>query len=404
MKTEHAPAESDLVALRLLARSGTGSSTAVRDALQRSDPGGLTRALQDQRLLALLGSRAIALWGANDAPPAFVAAVEAEIAANRSRGLALEALSARFVARLEEAGIAALVLKGPLQARRLHEEVGFRLSNDVDLLVSREDLVAATGVLAGFGYAVEPATPLRSHGLPDIHVVLRSRTAALPRIDLHWRVHWYEDRFSERLLANSRKHGAFLEPEPRDDLAALMLFYARDGFYGLRSAVDIAAWCDLHPQEGDHGIERHWREYPRLRRPFAAAALATERVVGIPAAELVPDSGRVGLTPRLAANLANWNQVGDPDQLRANIATVDGLLSPPGELRHFLRRELFVTREEIGSMYQLPASARWRITAMRPVHAAKIALRHLAGLWLAWRPPRSRRAGEWRAGQPPPIR
>ncbi len=399
MATVDAAAEPELAAARLLAQRLTVPALGAREALDACDSTALLHALRDQRLLALLGSRAIALWGAEVAPPAFVEAVQAEVAANRSRGLALEALSAEFVAGLEEAGIPALVLKGPLQARRLHGDVGFRFSNDIDLLVSRTHLAPAAEALTTFGYAVEPATPLRSHGLPDIHSILRSRTVDLPRIDLHWRVHWYEDRFSERLLANSRRHGVFLEPEPRDDLAALMLFYARDGFYGLRAVVDIAAWCDLHQPEGGRWLERHWREYPLLRRAFAAAALAAERVVGIPAAELVPDSRQVNLTSRLAANLANWNQVGEPDQLRANIATVDALLSPPGELRHFLRRELFVTRAEIESMYRLPASARWRITAMRPVHAAKIALRHLAGLWSAWRPPRSRSAGEWRAGQ-----
>ena len=329
-----------------------------------------------------MGSRAIALWGAGGAPAALTEAVEAELAANRSRGLALEALSARFVERLDQAGFPSLVLKGPLLARRLHGDVGFRLSNDVDLLVSRNDLFAAAEALETFGYALEP-TPLRANGLPDIHLVLRSGDAGLPRIDLHWRVHWYEDRFSGELLAGSRKHGTFLEPESLDDLAALLLFYARDGFYGLRAPVDIAAWCDQHPAGGAPRLERHWHEHPRLRRPLAAAALAAERVVGVPAAELVPESARAGRAPRLAANLANWSQVGEPDQLRANIAVVDALLSPPAELPRFLRREVFVTRAEIQSIYPAAGPAAWRVAPLRLVHAAKTTARHLAGLWSA---------------------
>ncbi len=387
------PAKPELVAVRRLARTAAGSAEGTRDALRACDPTALARALSDQRLLALLGSRAIAIWGPDDAPPAFVEAVEADLEANRARGLALEALSARFVERLEAAGIAAMVLKGPLLATRLHGDTGFRLSNDVDLLVPGDDLGAAADALGGLGYAVEP-TPLRSHGLPDIHLVLRSRAAELPRIDLHWRVHWYESRFSEDLLVRSREHRGFLEPEPRDDLAALMLFYARDGFYGLRAAVDIAAWFELHAREQDPALELHRSEYPRLRRPLAAAALAAERVVGTPAAELLPESGRVGPTARLAANLACWNQVGEPDQLRANIAVADALLSPPSELGRFARRELFITQAEIGSIYGLPASARWRIGGMRAAHAAKAAVRQLAGLWSAVRPPRSRSLGE----------
>jgi hypothetical protein len=226
---------------------------------------------------------------------------------------------------------------------------------------------------------------VRGHGLPDIHQTLRSATADLPRVDLHWRVHWYEDRFSDDLLANAGKRDALLEPEPRDDLAALMLFYARDGFLGLRAAVDIAAWHELHGSDPAPVLERHWREYPRLRRPLAAAARAVVLVDRIPAAELVPASGGAGPTPRLAANLANPEQAGDPDQLRANIAVVDALLSPPGELPRFLRREVFITRPEIESIYGLERSGGLRIAAMRLIHAAKTTARHLAGLWSAIR-------------------
>ena len=64
---------------------------------------------------------------------------------------------------------------------------------------------------------------------------------------------------------------------------------------------------------------------------------------------------------------------------------VDALLSPPGELRHFLRRELFVTRAEIESIYGMADSPRWRIAAMRPIHAAKASARELVGLWSAIR-------------------
>ncbi len=308
--------------------------------------------------------------------------------------LALEALSAQFVERLEAAGIPALVLKGPLQARRLHGDVGYRRSNDVDLLVERVDLATAADALAPLGYRLSSAMPTRRCGLPDLHTVLRNESARLPRIDLHWRVHWYEEAFSHALLANSRKRGTFLEPDARDDLTALLLFYARDGFYGLRAAADIAGWCRLHPANGRPQLTEQWDNYPRLRRPLAAAALAAERTVGVPATQLVPESGLSQTTPRLAVNLTSWNRVGDPDQLRANIAVVDALLSPPDELGNFARRELFVTRPEIEAIYGLPSSARVRIALMRIVHAPKVLARQIAGLWSAIRPPRARRVGE----------
>ncbi len=318
--------------------------------------------------------------------------MRADIERNRARGLALEALSAELVGRLAGAEIRALVLKGPLMARRLHGDAGFRISNDVDLLVRREDLPSALLTLAHLGY-VKEVTPVRSHGLPDIHYLLRNPHAGLPRIDLHWRVHWYEEGFSRVLLGRSRRgHSGFLEPEPKDELATLMLLYARDGFFGLRTAADIAAWCDRHLAGEESPLDRHWREHPRLRNPLAAAALAAERAVGIPASALVPEYALRRRRPRLAAALSSWNQVGELDQLAANVAVVDALLSPAAELRHFARRRLFVTRPQIELMYGLSASARFRVTAMRLVHGPKVALRCLAGLWSGVR--RSRE-GRW---------
>jgi hypothetical protein len=100
---------------------------------------------------------------------------------------------------------------------------------------------------------------------------------------------------------------------------------------------------------------------------------------------LVPERALGWTTPRLAARLANWSQVGDLDQLAANLGLVDALLSPPAELRHFVRRRLYVSRREIEDMYDLKPSARLRVGAMRLVHAPKLALRYAAGLWGARR-------------------
>jgi hypothetical protein len=383
----------ELAAVRMLAW-GRADPQAQRLALDACNPSALRDTLSEQQLLGLLGSRALEAWG-HEAPQAFAEAVATKLAADRARGLALEAISAEFVMRIEAAGVRVLVLKGPLLAQRLHGDVGSRASNDVDLLVARADLDAAARALAPRGYLVETTTPLRSHGHTYQHIVLRSPSASLPRIDLHWRVHWYEEDFSLDLLARSRKNGeTFLAPDPLDEIAMLMLFYARDGFYGLRKAVDIAAWYERSGLNRPQPLERHWREYPRLRPALAAAAVAAEYTVGVPARSLVPQGARVRLRSRLAANLASWSQLGDIDQLRANVAVVDVLLSPPGELRHFARRELFVTRNEIEHMYGLSPSARRRVTALRLVHAPKVTLRFIAGLWSALRSPRRQSVGE----------
>ncbi|MDX6637853.1 MAG: hypothetical protein QOJ01_1364, partial [Solirubrobacterales bacterium] len=340
--------------------------------------------LSDQRLLALLGSRLLAELDV-DAPDSFRDLIAADVARNQARGLALEALSAELAARLDADEVPVLVLKGPLMARRLHGDVGLRASNDVDLLVNAEDLPRAASALEPLGYAKANDTVVRSHGLPDMHDTLKSTEADLPRIELHWRVHWYEEEFSRELLARSRPDTAGLrQPAPADELAMLLLVYARDGLYGLRAPADIAAWWARHG-EGARPLDDHWTAHPRLRRPLAAAAIAADRVVGVPARALVPERALGWTTPRLAARLANWSQVGDLDQLAANLGLVDALLSPPAELRHFVRRRLYVSRREIEDMYDLKPSARLRVGAMRLVHAPKLALRYAAGLWGARR-------------------
>ncbi|MGZ4330333.1 MAG: hypothetical protein ACXVXL_20250 [Solirubrobacteraceae bacterium] len=68
----------------------------------------------------------------------------------------------------------------------------------------------------------------------------------MPRVELHWRVHWYEDRFAADALEPAERPVARapLRMLPADGLATLTLIYARDGLSGLRTPADIAAWWD----------------------------------------------------------------------------------------------------------------------------------------------------------------
>ena len=58
--------------------------------------------------------------------------------------------------------------------------------------------------------------------------------AGLPDIELHWRVHWYEAEFGALALARAESGpDGVRRLRTEDDLAALMLYQARDGFAGL---------------------------------------------------------------------------------------------------------------------------------------------------------------------------
>lgn len=281
----------------------------------------LLKLLAEQRLVALLGSRALA--AAPDAlPSSFRDSVARAVAANRSRGLALDALTGHLVGKLEAAGIPVLALKGPLLARRLHGDEGMRATNDLDLLVERGALSAATEVLEGVGYRVERGLHVSD---PELHLTLRAASGRLTRIDLHWRIHWYEDDFSRDLLARSAPGaGGVREPRPGDELAALLLFYARDGFAGLRLAADVAAFWDTRGEAIQFAaMAAIERDHPALAPALATAASAAERLVGLPAARAFGASPK----PSRVLRLADWTLSESTRQSRANVHLADILLA-----------------------------------------------------------------------------
>ncbi len=287
-----------LVAVRRWREDAAGAE--LRDELSLAAPAQLVAVLAAQRLTALAGSRAVELLG-GAAPEPLVQAVERDRARNLTRGLALEALSVDLSIRLAEQGIQCLTLKGPRLARRLHRDVGLRMSNDIDLLVAREDLEGAASLIGRLGYAVSP--PRANARPPVLHLELRHERGGLPRIDLHWRVHWYEEEFSSLVLSRSTaSDGPLRAPRADDELACLLLYYARDGLYGLRALADIAAWWDRYGDGVHDGpvLASHAAEHQHLRRAFAAAAVTAERVGGVPAARLLPTDVLGGRKVRLA--------------------------------------------------------------------------------------------------------
>ena len=339
-------------------------SGAAREVLERADFGLLEEELRDRRLLPLIGSRALAV-GADLAPEGFRDAVDRARAAARAQGLAVEWATRRVVTALEAAGIRALPLKGPLLASDVHGDVGMRETADADVLVGSERLDGAVRVLLDDGFAA-PTDPRDHRGLPDLHFAMDHPTLA--RIELHWRVHWYDRGFSQDMLARADAGADGLPRPGPDDLAAsLLLFYARDGLHGVRPVADLAAWWDRYG--GDLSgpfLEGHVRSYPELAPALAAAAISAERVGGVPATGWLGGGLRAGRRIAMATRLGDWTQHGNRDQLRANISLVDALLGPPGSARAFIRRELL--RGGAGGI-------------ARAVHGAKVAFRYGLALW-----------------------
>ena len=126
-----------------------------------------------------------------------------------------QAESRRVAAELSEAGIPALMLKGPDLQQRLYGTPAAYASEDVDVLVPRRLAARARAVLTRDGWRFEP----------ENGVLWRLSAAATYvrqgfRLDLHWGLHaahlpaWTLRRLEDRLWRGARVgDSGFLEPD-----------------------------------------------------------------------------------------------------------------------------------------------------------------------------------------------
>jgi hypothetical protein len=350
--------------LILLSAGTTARRTAMaaraEDLIAEVDWQRLAQTLRQRRLLPTLGPRIVELaQGAADDD--FIAAVDLGIAAGRRHGAFLQLVALRAIAMLADAGIRASALKGPLMGEVLYGDPGRRPSSDIDLLISPEQLQGAVEVIRTLSYEA-PTDYVYDGGLPLLHFLLVHERSELPAVELHWRVHWYERSFaSERLLPSAVNALGDWRPAPADELAALLLFYARDGFVDLRLATDLSAWWDVYGGELPAGVlDELLSTYPALRRVLRVSTAVAERMVGLPAAQIVGELPRLSIRERLAVRLANPHPQSSTSQLYADIGLIDGLLAPPGGFGAFVRRNLLPPDEVLDQQARHGARRRAR--------------------------------------------
>jgi hypothetical protein len=285
------------------------------------------------RLTGLLGAR-LREFGVS-LEPRLEEEIDAWTAQARALGRTHELTTLAILGGLERAGIRALAMKGSVLAREIYGDVGMRSAGDIDILVAPDHLAGALEVVGGMGWTHE-AVASRRAPLPVLHETLVH--PSLPRVELHWRLHWYEASFAAEALARAERSAPHepLVMQPADGLAALTLFYARDGFAGLRMPADAAAWWDARCDgvELDRVTEETALRYPRLAAPLRLGTEVLGALVGLPS-HLRTGSFRL----RMAAELASPFEEVTAAQARAKVGLVDLLLAPPGGARASLRRE-----------------------------------------------------------------
>jgi Uncharacterised nucleotidyltransferase len=346
--------------------------------------------LTRMRLLGTLGPRLLELAGA-PASRQFELRLAETLATGRRHGAFLQMIAQRAIELLGAAGIRVSPVKGPQLGEALYGDPGRRSSSDIDLLVESNRLGEAAEVTRQLGYAA-PDDRVDEHGLPLLHFALLHERAELPPIELHWRIHWYESRFAqERLLTPRGERAGAWRPAAVDELAALLLFYARDGFMALRHACDIGAWWDAYgAQLEPRQLEELLAAYPELRPVLRTALTVAEDTVGLPALQIAGHRLRLRARERVARRLPSARTNRSEAQQFAQMGLIDGLLAPPGGLRAFAGRQLTP-----------PATARASDATPRPAqigagHGLRVLLRYglaLLGLLRGRRAPgaRSRR-------------
>jgi hypothetical protein len=330
--------------LQLTARTTVSRETAGRRLellSSRADWTILLGLLREARLLPTLGPRILEAAGEH-VTEEFKASLEEALVEGRHQDALLQLISARITNALAAAGVRSTVLKGPQLGEVLYGEPGRRRSSDIDLLVGQEHLGAAVDVARELGYA-RPRDHVEASGLPLLHFTLIHERGEFPPLELHWRIHWYESRFArDRLLAPRPDPSGRWQPAPADQLAALLLYYARDGFTGLRQATDLGAWWDRFGDElPEGGLASIISAYPRLRRAVAAAVSVAVARLGLPPSPYPRSGAELGTRGRIAVSLATRERsFPSRQQLFAEIGLIDGLLTPPRGLGAFLGRQV----------------------------------------------------------------
>jgi hypothetical protein len=334
----------------------------------RADAGRLSGLLNQLRLTGVAGGRLLALGADVDA------GLEQEIrewmAWVRELARTHELTTLALLEGLERAGFRALALKGSVLARELYGDVGVRTPGDIDILVAPADLAGAVEVVRGMGWSHQ-AVQARATPLPTLHETLTH--PSLPRVELHWRVHWYETRFAADALSRAQRSGPHepLMMAPADGLAALTLFYARDGFAGLRIPADAAAWWDARCDgvDIDDAVAATAGRYPELAAPLLVGTDLLGALVGLPTRRRA-DAYRL----RVAAELATPFEEVTVAEARAKVGLVDLLLAPPRGGRASLRRE----RQKI------PAGLERALTRHDGLSAHRARAEHLLRMLRRW--------------------
>ncbi|MEZ4863079.1 MAG: nucleotidyltransferase family protein [Caldilineaceae bacterium] len=121
-------------------------------------------------------------------PPACQAALEAAYYENCVRNLRLYQQLNAIITRLQQQGVAVLVLKGAALATTVYADPALRMMHDLDLLVDQAQLPRVCALLQELGYAFADETSLESDLLHRHHLPSLVKADGAVAVEIHWRI------------------------------------------------------------------------------------------------------------------------------------------------------------------------------------------------------------------------
>lgn len=270
----------------------------------------------------------------------------------------------RIYARLREAGIEPLLVKGSL-CRSVYPNGALRISADEDILVKGEQLQAACGVLEAMG--LRSASPEMDETLEEISW---QSPDGLLLVELHRYLFapdsgpfgllqtLFRDVFSRAREYTLAEGNRVLSLSAHDHLLYLLMHamkhFIRTGF-GLRQICDVGLWAARWQKEIDWERLRQQAEQVKGAGFCAALFQIAERKLGIPLPlppvwrEGTPDPG-----PMLE-DLLEGGVYGSSTQARAHTAriTQDAVAAQRAGKRRSLRSALFPPAQSLERDYPI---------------------------------------------------
>src|SRR4051812_16530049 len=290
--------------------------------------------------------------------------------------------SVRAFSRLREAGIPAVVLKGPAIDRWLYSRASPRTYGDVDVLVAPGCFEKACGVIEALGLS-RSAFPSSSRHAEHYDPPAGSSMTA---VDVHHTFHHVTapDAICWRLLGEDAEElelatGTVLVPAEPSRAVIVALHLALHGHPATQQRMDVE-------RAVAQASDDVWREAAERARELGAHAHVAAAVRSVPGgAELADRLGwATELTPRIALSLGGGSGI-SPGALT--------LLETPGALPklRYLARELVPPTRQMREHQPLARRGRLGLAAAYALRPAWL-LRHLpAGLGAARRAQRESR-------------